>query len=60
MYSLGKVLRWDGIRTYSPLFDRRHNINLVGTQNFGEGWEVNVRWNFGSGLPFTQTQGYYH
>ena len=60
VYSLGKVLRWDGIRTYSPLFDRRHNINLVGTQNFGEGWEINVRWNFGSGLPFTQTQGYYH
>ena len=33
---------------------------MVGTQNFGEGWEVNARWNFGSGLPFTQTQGYYH
>ena len=60
VYSIGKVTRWDGIRTYSPLFDRRHNINLVGTQNFGEGWEVNARWNFGSGLPFTQTQGYYH
>ena len=40
----------------------RHNINLVGTQNFGENneWEVNARWNYGSGLPFTQTQGYYH
>ena len=21
---------------------------------------MNIRWNFGSGLPFTQTQGYYH
>ena len=32
VYSIGKVTRWDGIRAYSPLFDRRHNINLVGTQ----------------------------
>ena len=60
VYSIGKVLRWDGFTTYSPLFDRRHNINLVGTQEFGKGWEINARWNFGSGLPFTQTQGYYH
>ncbi len=62
VYSLGKVTRWDGLREYAPLFDRRHNINLVGTKTFGENdnWEVNIRWNFGSGLPFTQTQGYYH
>ena len=62
VYSLGKVTRWDGQQTYSPLFDRRHNINLVGTQNFGDNneWEINLRWNYGSGLPFTQTQGYYH
>ena len=32
----------------------------MGTQEFGNGWEINARWNFGSGLPFTQTQGYYH
>ena len=62
VYSLGKVTRWDGVQTYSPVFDRRHNINIVATQKFGknQGWEVNLRWNLGSGLPFTQTQGYYH
>ncbi len=62
VYSLGKVTRWDGVQTYSPVFDRRHNINLVATQKFGENedWEINLRWNLGSGLPFTQTQGYYH
>jgi hypothetical protein len=62
VYSLGKVTRWDGIRTYSPIFDRRHSVNLVGSYKFGENnsWEVNARWNYGSGLPFTQTQGYYH
>lgn len=46
---------------YYPHFDRRHNINLVGTYRFGKQmtWEVSARWNFGSGFPFTQTQGYY-
>ena len=60
-YSLGKVDRWDGIQTYAPIFDRRHTINILFTQLFGKDdcWEVNTRWNFGSGLPFTQTGGYY-
>ncbi len=61
VYSLGKVTRWDGVRTYSPVFDRRHSVNLIATYKFGKNkdWQVNARWNFGSGLPFTQTQGYY-
>ena len=48
--------------TYSPIFDRRHNVNLLGAFKFGKGetWEVNARWNFGSGLPFTPRAGYYH
>jgi hypothetical protein len=60
-YSLGKVTRWDGIQTYAPIFDRRHNVNLIFTQTFGKDnlWELNLRWNYGSGLPFTQTAGYY-
>ena len=60
VYSLGKVTRWDGTQTYSPVFDRRHNINLVGTYLLGKekNWEINARWNFGSGLPFTQIQGF--
>ncbi|MFN3918285.1 MAG: TonB-dependent receptor [Flavobacteriales bacterium] len=62
VYSLGKVDRWDGLIEYAPVFDRRHNLNIVGTYLFGKDdtWEVDVRWNFGSALPFTQTQGYYH
>ncbi len=61
VYSLGKVTRWDGVRTYAPVFDRRHSVNLIGTYKFGKDldWQLNARWNFGSGLPFTQTQGYY-
>ncbi|MFT6844226.1 MAG: hypothetical protein ACJAUV_000400 [Flavobacteriales bacterium] len=61
VYSLGKVDRWDGIQTYAPVFDRRHNVNLLGSYSFGKdnSYEFNVRWNLGSGLPFTQTQGVY-
>ncbi len=59
VYSLGKVTRWNGFEKYSPIFDRRHNINLVGSYTFGkdESWEGTVRWNLGSGLPFKQTNG---
>ena len=59
VYSLTFVDRFDGLRTYFPNFDRRHNINLVGTINWGKesSWSFNARWNFGSGFPFTQTQG---
>jgi hypothetical protein len=49
------------MQQYFPHFDRRHNLNLVGTYRFGSqlSWEISARWNFGSGFPFTQTQGYY-
>ncbi len=61
VYSLGKVTRWDGIQTYAPVFDRRHNVNFVGSYEFGKNraWEADVRWNMGSGFPFTQTVGFY-
>lgn len=61
VYSLMKTDRYDGIQTYSPIFDRRHNVNVVASYNFGKDkkWQANVRWNFGSGLPFTPTQGFY-
>jgi hypothetical protein len=61
IYSLGKVTRWDGIQEYAPVFDRRHNVNLVLAYTFGKdlNWEFNTRWNLASGFPFTQTQGFY-
>lgn len=61
VYSLGWVQRYDGKITYAPHFDRRHNINLVASYSFGKrrSWEINCRWNFGTGFPFTQTQAYY-
>ena len=61
VYSYTYVDRWDGFRSYNPVWDRRNNINLVASYAFGkfDAWKVNARWNFGSGFPFTKTQSYY-
>ena len=61
VYSLGWVKRIDGQISYFPHFDRRHNINFIASYSFGKrrSWEINCRWNFGTGFPFTQTQAYY-
>jgi len=61
VYSYNVVNRNDGIRQYQPHFDRRHNVNIVNSYDFGEDlkWNANIRWNFGSGFPFTLTQGFY-
>ena len=36
-------------------------MNFVGSYEFGRDrlWELDVRWNMGSGFPFTQTLGFY-
>ena len=61
VYSLCFIHRNDGITTYVPTYDRRHNVNLTSTFLFGkhQSWELDARWNYGSGFPFTQTAGYY-
>ncbi len=66
VYSYAVNLRWFGntstsvITQYAPNFDRRHNVNLVTSYTFGKtkNWEVNGRFNYGSGFPFTPTQGF--
>ncbi|MCY7409570.1 MAG: hypothetical protein LH473_04800, partial [Chitinophagales bacterium] len=60
-YSLGYVTRNNGEQVYPPHYDRRHNLNIVASYNWGEdaSWEFDIRWNFGSGFPFTLTQGFY-
>jgi hypothetical protein len=61
VYSYTYVDRYDGVQEYNPIWDRRHNVNLVASYSFGkfDAWKVNVRWNYGSGFPFTPTQGFY-
>ncbi|MCI1753127.1 MAG: carboxypeptidase-like regulatory domain-containing protein [Flavobacteriales bacterium] len=61
VYSLNFVDRFDGENTYNPIWDRRNNVNLVTSYTFGkhESWKASARWNYGSGFPFTQNQGFY-
>lgn len=60
-YSLSYVYRNNGQQTYHPHYDRRHNANIVSSYSWGKlkKWQADVRWNLGSGFPFTLTQGFY-
>jgi hypothetical protein len=65
VYSLGFITREEDLNgfifSYVPHYDRRHNVNLVGSYSFGKTlqYEASVRWNYGSGFPFTPTAGFY-
>jgi len=61
VYSFGIVNRQDEVQTYAPHYDRTHNFNFVLSYIMGRKnlWDLNFRWNYGSGFPFTQTQAYY-
>ena len=42
---------------FRPSHDRRHQVNiLLSTKQFG--FDLSARWNFGSGLPYTQVHGF--
>lgn len=60
-YSLAWVKRFDGEQTYYPHYDRRHNANFVASYTFGKSltWQTSLRYNIGSGFPFTRTQSFY-
>ena len=60
-YSLSSTTRNDGTIVYPTFYDRRHNLNLLGSVTLGKNfdWEFSARWNFGSGFPFTKTQAFY-
>ena len=61
-YSLTYVNRFDGVQEYQPIFDRRHNGNVMLNYSLGKGEfpiKFGLRWSIGSGFPFTQTLGFY-
>lgn len=43
--------------TYPPVFDRRFDLDVVVRRPLGWGVEGSVRFNFGTGLPFTRPVG---
>lgn len=61
VYSLGYVNYWTGTYSFPPPFDRRNNLNVVVSYKAGKdlSWMFDIRYNYGSGFPFTPTQGYY-
>lgn len=44
---------------YPPVYDRRLDIDLVLSQELGDGWQAGARFNYGSGLPYTRAVGSY-
>jgi hypothetical protein len=45
--------------TYAPIFDRRLDVDLVVTYPAPWGWEGGLRWNLGTGIPYTRALGSY-
>ena len=58
-YSLGFASRQDEFSTFTPHFDRRHNINLLVNYIPIKNVSIKARWNVSSGYPFTQNMGLY-
>lgn len=60
---LAYTLGWTSITakdfTYYPRYDRRHTLNLLSVFHPMENLDITLRWELGSGFPFTQTVGYY-
>ena len=45
--------------TYPPIFDRRVDIDFVLRYPAPWGWEGGLRWNVGTGIPYTRALGSY-
>tara|TARA_B100001146_G_scaffold89679_1_gene79487 strand:- start:5252 stop:6799 length:1548 start_codon:yes stop_codon:yes gene_type:complete len=43
--------------TYPPIFDRRIDFDLVLRYPLPGGWDGGLRWNFGTGIPYTRPIG---
>ncbi|MEK6755297.1 MAG: hypothetical protein AABZ02_04000, partial [Bacteroidota bacterium] len=57
-YSLSWVRINNGGVVYYPRYDRRHHLNVLAVLQPLRGLSTTVRWEYGSGFPFSQTVGY--
>lgn len=56
------INKYGEIEKYTPNWDRRHNVQILGNVSLGDNknpFEISLRWNYGTGFPFTQTQGFF-
>lgn len=44
---------------YPPVYDRRLDVDLVVQAMLPRNWQLGVRWNLGTGLPYTRPVGAY-
>jgi hypothetical protein len=58
-YSLSWVQIDNEGLVYYPRYDRRHHINLMAVSHPMKGMNVSLRWEYGSGFPYSQTIGYF-
>ena len=58
-YTLGWTTVTTNGFTYSPRYDRRHTLNLLAVLHAAPAFDITLRWELGSGLPFSETVGYY-
>lgn len=52
-----QILTGDNAVEYTPPHDRTHQINAMGALTIKD-FHLNVRWQFGSGLPFNESLGF--
>ncbi len=58
-YTLSYVTVSANDMTYAPRYDRRHTVKAVTTFHLIRGLDFSLRWDYGSGYPFTQNAGSY-
>lgn len=56
-YSLSFSTREELGRRIPFRFDQRHTLNFVLNYKISEKWDLGVRWQYGSGLPYTSPVG---
>lgn len=47
-------------KPFSPRYDIRHDVSVVGTYRINEAWEVGATWTFNTGLAYTMPAGVYY
>jgi len=59
-YSLSSASITSQGLTYPPRYDRTHTLNLLATIRAIRGLSVSLRWEYGSGFPYSQTLAFYN
>jgi hypothetical protein len=58
-YAWSRVDVTAGGVTYAPRYDRRNTVKVLGTVHLLSNLDFTLRWEYGSGYPFTQGEGFY-